>query len=251
MEPIILLFPAHNEVISFATQEQIDFLHDEKRNVPHELVLEPRVVDLTIQKTIEFRWSPAGSDGVVEIATDPSFSSYESFPGTNGAARVYNLQYGKNYFCRVLVDGEYSPVVPFAVKIDMPRWIYLPNITNVRDIGLWKTKSGKRIKQGMVYRGAQFEKWTSLPDKSPILIEGHRIFKEQLKIHTELDLRGLTEGTSTAFFPTIKNNICINFLIYLRMPIPIRSIFIALAVATGPEQLHSFWKRCWDWMKTA
>ena len=200
MDAVKLLFPADNDVISFATQEQIQFHHDENRNVPHELVLEPRVIDLTFPKTVEFRWTPADSDGVVEIAPDPSFSSYETFPSTKGCASVYNLQHGKTFYCRVRINDQYSPVSSFSVRKDMPRWIYLPNVTNVRDMGLWKTQSGKQIKPGMLFRGAKLENLTSSEDKDLVQL-GLQIFKEQLGIRTELDLRAVTEGINAIPMP--------------------------------------------------
>lgn len=76
-------------------------------------------------------------------------------------------------------------------------------ITNMRDIGGWKTKDGKSIKKGMLYRSSAFNysyrrwnqpKWT-IPDES------RKFLVETLGIKTEIDLRktdGETHGMNAS-----------------------------------------------------
>lgn len=188
MSEIKLVFPRNNARISFATDAQIDFFKDQKRFIEHEQELKPREIDLSIGGTVSFQWKPAVS-GIVQIAQEENFTFCEEFPGINGSAPVYNLPYGKTYFARIKIGDGYSPVTTFSVNADTPRWIYMPNVTNVRDLGLWKTQDGKRIKQGMIFRGAKLD--------FNIGAKGIHAFKNQLGIRTELDLRGQLEGCRT------------------------------------------------------
>ncbi len=192
MTSLKITYPNNNDHITFLTKEQFDFYKDENRFIPHEPELTPREIDLTFPAPVNFTWEPACS-GIVQISSDPDFSLCENFPGNNGSAPVCNLLHDKTYFCRVKVNDEFSPVVTFSVDADKPRWINLPQVTNVRDLGLWKNGEGKRIKQGMLFRGAQFN--SERAQKQLITDEGIKILLDQLHVHMELDLRGETEGS--------------------------------------------------------
>lgn len=76
-----------------------------------------------------------------------------------------------------------SRVFSFRVE-DTIRTIELEGVSNTRDLGGVVTESGKRVKQGIVYRGARLDEITERG-------------KEQAKrygFRTDLDLRGVGEG---------------------------------------------------------
>lgn len=131
----------------------------------------------------------------VEVSTDENFANIvatENFLMRDTQAYVYNLMPGTHYYFRISVfmndgatltkSGEFSTAQSL-------RFISLDGASNVRDIGGWKTESGKTIKYGMLFRGGEIDggKNTGHPD--------FRLTKEgiaQLRafgIKTDLDLR--------------------------------------------------------------
>ena len=189
MKTIELLSPADQEEISFLTQAQKDFLTDPKRFTPHDPELEPQKIDLSIPARALFRWN-GPEDAQVLICEDPGFSNPKVYSGKNNQAEVSNLLSGKQYYWRVKTEDSLSEISRFRIAEDHPRWIDLPNVTNCRDIGGWKCSDGRKIRSGMVYR----EK----TEKSLLITpEGVRIFTEDLRIKTELDLRYAEIKTSS------------------------------------------------------
>ena len=82
---------------------------------------------------------------------------------------VYNLQTGKTYYFRFIMtlsDGSTATDTGTFETLASPRFIRLEGASNVRDIGGWKTESGKTIQQGLLYRGSEIDggKNTGHPD---------------------------------------------------------------------------------------
>ena len=95
---------------------------------------------------------------------------------------AYDLKTGYGYsYCAFGKDDVVGDGV-FDVA-DLPRFIKMGNIENVRDIGGWNG-----LAQGRVYRGSRLNADGFLIDE-----EGKRVFRKQCGIQTELDLRGETE----------------------------------------------------------
>lgn len=88
---------------------------------------------------------------------------------------------GKTYYWKVMGTNSSEPLAGGKIKIkDSPvRWIYVDGSGNVRDMGGWKTASGKTVKYGMLYRGKNIDDATDL---------GVATLKN-LGIKTEFDLR--------------------------------------------------------------
>ena len=103
--------------------------------------------------------------------------------------RAENLLSGKTYYWRVR-DGSADPEIrSFTTPKGEFRTIRVDKIENVRDIGGWKTDSGKFVKQGMFYRGPAFGKHFTM--------NLWKVFMEDLGIKTEIDLRLEAVGTET------------------------------------------------------
>lgn len=96
---------------------------------------------------------------------------------------------GKTYYWKVI--GTITPDVLGGGRIkvkDAPvRWISVDGVGNVRDMGGWKTASGKTVKYGMLYRGRKLEDVTE---------EGIATIK-QLGLKTELDIRYASQKYQT------------------------------------------------------
>ena len=124
----------------------------------------------------------------VELATDKSFADAKKYTVDVNMIVLDNLLLSTTYYWRVsgqvngrtVVSGIYS----FKTSDMPPRWIRVPGAGNFRDIGNWPIPGG-RIRQGMIYRGTRI-------DREPWLAtqEGLDILVKDLKLKTELDLRG-------------------------------------------------------------
>ena len=65
-----------------------------------------------------------------------------------------NLLVNQKYYFKVSAEGTNSEILNFTTG-DYPRWIDARPMFNVRDHGGYMTSSGKRIKQGLIYRGGE------------------------------------------------------------------------------------------------
>lgn len=100
---------------------------------------------------------------------------------------------GKTYYWKVL--GNFSDEILGGGKmriVDAPvRWLNIEGLHNVRDIGGWKTESGKTVKYGKIYRGGMLE---DIKDK------GIEKFKA-LGIKTDIDIRSTASWDSNGAVP--------------------------------------------------
>ena len=97
-----------------------------------------------------------------------------------------------------------SDVASFVTEDLPPRWIKMKGgITNVRDLGGWKTLDGRRVKQGMAFRGQGLNDGSvngERPGACRMMVEDVKYMKDVLGIKTVLDLRtdleagGMTES---------------------------------------------------------
>lgn len=157
--------------------------------------------DRSHPRPVTFSWEqPHGVGNSVRydliISSDPSFQEPACAVGLydlmETRAEVYNLRIGTPYYWKVIARrngihlGE-STVERFATHSAPPRWIRVPGITNVRDVGGWPVQGGKHIRQGMIFRGSEMNNHCTI---SP---EGQQIMVEQLGLRTDVDLRGVGE----------------------------------------------------------
>jgi protein-tyrosine phosphatase len=109
---------------------------------------------------------------------------------THPRAEVSHLHLGTRYFWKAEARANgttlaESPVGNFTTSSATPRWIEVPGITNVRDLGGWPLPGGNRVRQGRVYRSSEMNRHVEITD------EGTRVLLDDLGIRTDLDLRGV------------------------------------------------------------
>jgi len=107
-------------------------------------------------------------------------------------AEVLHLHIGTTYYWSVRTHGDgdqalASRVGSFTTHAATPRWINVPGITNVRDVGGWSLANGRAVRQGLIYRGSEMDSHVIISD------EGRRVLENELGIRTDLDLRGTGE----------------------------------------------------------
>lgn len=110
---------------------------------------------------------------------------------------VYHLKTGTTYyyFIKLALNDTDSVGISGTFKTaDTPRILSVDGIVNVRDIGGWKTEDGKRVKQGLLYRGSELD---GSVEKSYTLTEkGKKTMLDVLKIRSDIDLRPESDNKS-------------------------------------------------------
>ena len=103
---------------------------------------------------------------------------------------VYHLKTGVLYHYIIKLDfdnAESYEISGTFETADTPRILSVDGIVNVRDIGGWKTEDGRRVKQGLLYRGSELD---GSVEKSYTLTDaGKKTMLEVLKIRSDIDLR--------------------------------------------------------------
>ena len=134
-----------------------------------------------------FSWSEVtgATEYILEISNSESMIAPKTYKAASNTLTVDDLQAGKTYFYRIKVkDGDtYEDSAIFTFKTaQLPRTITIDGVSNTRDLGGYLTTDGKyRVRQSMVYRGANLEGITT---------QGKQEFLEKYGIKTDLDIRG-------------------------------------------------------------
>ena len=119
---------------------------------------------------------------------------------------------GKTYYWKVEGDSGFSEADIF-LTLDMPiRIIEAEGVNNVRDIGGWKTRDGRTVKYGMLYRGGQLNGYAGMDAMTD---KGKYVFDKILNIKSELDLRrpGKDDGGQSECWWNAEDN-------YLKVSLP-------------------------------
>ncbi len=132
-------------------------------------------------QTFSLRWKMSGGPYTLYISENADFSNAYVIQTTSVTIEGTCLVPGKTYYWKVIGAYSQDPLGGGRIKVkDTPvRWITIDGTGNVRDMGGWKTESGKTVKYGMLYRGQNID---NISDAGVATIK-------QLGLKTELDLR--------------------------------------------------------------
>ena len=120
-----------------------------------------------------------------------------------------NLEVGTEYFWRVSSMGggltNSSPVASFRTEGIAPRWISLEGrVGNVRDLGGRIGCGGKRVRQGLIYRGQGLNDNSVCGDvqgRNRLTVEDVAYLTRTLGVRTDLDLRSKGETADLSVSP--------------------------------------------------
>lgn len=151
--------------------------------------------ELSRPQSVYFTWSDINAKGyTLEVSDNKQFISPTVYNTELTYVDVYNLKTGTEYFWRVtakLSDGNKvkSDVSVFFTEESAPRNMYVDGVTNVRDLGGWKTVNGTTVKQGMIIRCGRLNKSQTAEPQIEITADGIRTMRDVLGVRTEIDLR--------------------------------------------------------------
>ena len=176
---------ADSDVFSVLTYADKEGKEELSRPTPITLTWETET-DLRESDIREYRiriWVAANSAETVEATV----------PGSETEYAFYNARVGTKYRWTVTaVDGDgktYPSATAVFTTVDgCPRNLYVDGITNVRDVGGWKTLDGGRVRQGLLFRGS---KLAANKNAKQILIteKGIATLRDELGVRSEIDLR--------------------------------------------------------------
>ena len=111
--------------------------------------------------------------------------------------RCHKFNCGPRCGCKESRSIARSEIATFRTEDVPPRWIEIEgDVGNIRDLGGWRTVDGRRVRQGMVYRGRGLNS-NSVTGESPgrnrLTVEDLHYFTRTLGIRTDLDLRSKNE----------------------------------------------------------
>jgi len=99
-----------------------------------------------------------------------------------------------NHGCKESKRVSVSEIASFRTEDRGPRWIEIEgNVANMRDFGGWRTLDGRRVRQGMAFRGQGLNSNSVMGDRqgrNRLTVEDVKYLTKTLGIRTDLDLRG-------------------------------------------------------------
>ena len=198
-----LITPREGEVLTQHTSEQRDFrtlrerLKTQEERIDWLHLKQSELADHSIPMMLRFAWESADNciAECVEVSENPQFTGHImrfEAPPDRAEAQVHSLKAGTQYYWRVVgTNGAGEPVcssvASFRTADEAPRWIFFEGVPNVRDLGGWKTMDGRRVRQGLVYRGGEMN------SHQTATAAGLKFAEHELGIHTDLDIRGPAE----------------------------------------------------------
>ena len=148
---------------------------------------------------VQFKWQ-ADSTGnyQLKISENADMSDATVYSLDTNSFELYNLKIATEYFWTVTQDGKESKINSFETCDEAPRNIFVDGITNVRDLGGWKTENGKRTKQNLIFRCGRLNESSAKEPVIEITDEGKHVLLEEFCVKTEIDLRKTADGETGA-----------------------------------------------------
>ena len=139
-------------------EKEVLLCSDEAKQVyDHELKIENAVVTGTPYRPFVFEYRLEHSSGTLRLSEDSSFADAQEYDldKEKTSISIDNLKTGTTYYYQVEVEGkQYSGTLRTASS---NRFISIPGVQNLRDIGGYQTLDGKTIKQGLLIRGCELD----------------------------------------------------------------------------------------------
>ena len=235
---IILKKPKNGEKTDLLTGEQREFLAIDRsdfcmQSFDYLNLKREGKKDFSFPEPVRFEWEAEG-ESILQISENESFEFCYSVKG-KGFCDFYNLKSDTRYFWRVMCKNEISDTYFFDTKDELPRVIKIDGLTNIRDCGGWKIADGKRIRQGLLYRGSEMNSHVNITE------DGLKTMRETLKIKSVLDLRGKAEIVEDVYKGKYVNIAVGGYADFFGNPVAVREIFEFLF----EEENYPLYFHCW------
>ena len=240
MNNIVLNNPLDGQIICLCPLPLMKYLHVMKatastddavfnnisgQGVDVERFYDPKI-NLHCPTPVTFNWQSISEEysGPFKlcISRTPTFESAVSYLTESRSISIYNLKTDTTYYWKVKAEKmEIASEVRSFKTAATPRLIAAGTVRNVRDIGGYRTGNGRRVRQGLIYRGGElvaapytcFDEGRQQNHPQSLDSIGLNVLKNELRIKTELDFRRPEESdniTESALGPEVR---------YIRVPI--------------------------------
>ena len=128
-----------------------------KQVFDHELTITDAVLSGEPYRPFVFEYLLEKDSGILLLSEDVSLANAQEFclDKEKTSVSIDNLKTGTTYYYQVEVAGkQYSGSFHTA---SANRFISVPGVENLRDIGGYKTLDGKTVKQGLLIRGCELD----------------------------------------------------------------------------------------------
>ena len=152
----------------------------------------PVITDAT-SRTLEFADNRVIVDGAMKNGKTITLDT------TSPTYTLYNLLPNKTYYYRIYKNNDTTLVIKSGsfktsgqlrdLRIEATQNYEYSYIANVRDVGGWKTDSGKSIRYGVLFRGNQLNAYVNETLTSYISANGINELKNIIGVNAELDFR--------------------------------------------------------------
>ena len=194
---ISLKAPVDCATVEQLTKNQLKFLEDRKHleivaENPDWLNLVRKGEEDSIPEPARFEFDTDGFDAdtkfFVLLSENEDMSDAKEVLCENNECEIYNLFLGKQYFWKIVAKLGAKQIAgsetrSFTTSARTPRSIRAGGLSNVRDLGGYTCADGRRVKQGLIYRGCEMEFHHTITE------HGISVLRDELKIRTDLDLR--------------------------------------------------------------
>lgn len=181
--------PQRQEAVTLANDDVMKFITDYTPDCFFERF--DRCTDRYEPKIPEIRWECDEAPRYYEVllSENPDLSDAATYCTAAEVFRPEDLKVASTYYWQVkaFYDDQIvlSDVFTFRTA-ETPRTVSIEGVFNTRDIGGLPTADGSRIRQNLVFRGAQLDSSTRV---------GKQKMLNQLGIRTEIDLRKKGEAS--------------------------------------------------------
>ncbi|MCR4562562.1 MAG: tyrosine-protein phosphatase [Bacilli bacterium] len=142
-----------------------------------------------------------GTTYQVKLSTNENMDGAEVYETTSPYVTVENLYANQTYYWQVSSGDVQSEISSFKTDCNV-RMITADYVSNIRDMGGHLVKGGKRIKQGLIFRGGEIVYETYKDSKNgdthskTLSDEAIDVMLNEMKIGMEVDFRGATEANN-------------------------------------------------------
>ncbi len=151
-----------------------------------------QAVDRYDHQKLDISWEGTGvrEEYTVYVADNAEFTNAFTYTTRrNSVSKEIGIFVpNKTYYYKVVGSESGSSKVDSFIPVASVRYITTDSVLNMRDLGGWETKDGKKINYGKLYRGA------ALNEPSSYLSENAKQVFDYLGIKGEIDLRGGNTG---------------------------------------------------------
>ena len=126
---------------------------------------------------------------VVKVSENVNMSNPWIYECSTTTYNLSNYKINTQYYWTVETDKYTTQPSTFKTKETTVRMIYIDGVTNFRDLGGYTTDSGKKVKQGLLYRTGRFNLSSTNDPIKEITSAGEDQLMNYLNMKTELDLR--------------------------------------------------------------